>query len=58
MLSALAATPLPIATPNANGTAPNVVLLDTIVFLVGVAIFGGLTAYFARRIFFEKDDDG
>jgi hypothetical protein len=32
----------------------SVVVLDSVVFIIGVAILGGLLVWFARRIFFEE----
>ena len=38
------------ATPTPNG----VIVLDAVVFVIGVAILGAIIVYFARRIFKEE----
>ncbi len=38
------------ASPPSAGLA----VLDTVVFIIGVAIFGAVLVYFARRIFKEE----
>ncbi len=53
-MTIMAATPAPFATLAAGKVATNVIVLDAVVFLLGVALLGGVTWYWARRIFLEK----
>lgn len=36
----------------------NAIVIDAVVFLLGVVVLGGILAYFAKRIFFSDDRDG
>lgn len=54
VMTIMATTPAPFATLAAGKAATNVIVLDTVVFLLGVALLGAVTWYWARRIFLEK----
>lgn len=51
-----AATPYPLVSPAdpADARGRNLVILDSVVFVLGVAILGGVLAYWGLRIYREK----